>query len=160
MNLRPFAPQDATAVSVLLNTAFDGSSESQLVASLREAGDMALELVAEDETSIYGYIAFCRLREPEGWWSLSPVAVSPRRQNERIGSDLINYGLDFARQAGARAITVLGSPDYYRRFGFNHKAAENLTIPYARDYFMLYPIAPGTAGAAATVSYPQAFSAL
>ena len=76
MNLRPFAPDDATAVSILLNTAFDSPSEAQLVASLRAAGDMALELVAEDDTSIYGYIAFCRLREPEGWWSLSPVAGS------------------------------------------------------------------------------------
>lgn len=158
MNLRPFQPADDVPVSVLLSTAFDGAMESQLVKRLRMAGDMALELVAEGEDGIpYGYVAFVRLISPVSWWSLSPVAVSPSRQGQGIGGDLIRYGLDFARQGGAKAVTVLGDPQYYTRFGFTRKAAEKLRCPYAGPSFMLYPIAPRTAGADAKVIYPAAF---
>lgn len=161
LNLRPFKPEDATPVSVLLSTAFDGSAEVHLVKDLRDAGDMALELVATGDDGIpYGYVAFVRLTEPEGWWSLSPVAVSPSKQGRGIGGDLVRYGLDFARQAGAKAVTVLGDPTYYTRFGFTHKAAENLDSPYAGPSFMLYPIAPRTAGLSAEVIYPKAFEAV
>ena len=157
MKLRPLEPDDITPVSALLATAFDSAIETKLVTRLREDGDMALELVASDNGHPYGYIAFCRLATPEGWWSLSPVAVTPSRQGHGIGSELIRYGLDHARQAGAKAVTVLGDPAYYTRFGFTRKAAENLVSPYAGPNFMLYPIAPNTAGLAAEVVHPGAF---
>lgn len=158
MQLRPLQPDDITPVSALLATAFDSPLEAQLVAQLRGDGDMALELVACVDGHPYGYIAFCKLYEPEGWLSLSPVAVSASKQGQGIGSDLIRYGLDHARQAGAQAITVLGDPAYYTRFGFTCKAAENLVSPYAGPNFMLYPIAAHTAGLKASVVYPPAFS--
>lgn len=158
MNLRPFQTEDAISVSVLLSTAFDGPGETVLVEALRQDGDMALELVAiDDDDKLYGYIAFARLHTPLGWWSLSPVAVSPARQGQGIGGELIRYGLDYARRAGAKAVTVLGDPDYYTRFGFTRKAAENLRCPYSGPWLMLYPIAPGTAGTEARVTYPPAF---
>ncbi|WP_136636989.1 GNAT family N-acetyltransferase [Pseudooceanicola onchidii] len=158
MTLRPMQPGDETAVSALLTTAFDGPLEAQLVSRLRADGDMALELLAEEDGRIFGYVAFVRLQEPEGWLSLSPVAVAPSRQRRGIGSDLIRMGLDQARQAGARAITVLGDPDYYTRFGFTLKAAEHLQSPFAGPHFMLYPIAAKTAGRSDRVVYPPAFS--
>jgi putative acetyltransferase len=142
-----------------LDTAFETPLEARLVARLRKDGDMALELVACDGHHPYGYIAFCRLKEPDGWLSLLPVAVAPSRQGGGVGSELIRYGLDHARQTGAKAITVLGDPVYYRRFGFTQKAAEALQSPYAGPNFMLYPIAPNTAGQDAPVTYPGAFSA-
>lgn len=158
MDLRPFQTEDAISVSVLLSTAFDGVGENILVEALRQDGDMALELVAVDEEGrLYGYIAFARLLTPFGWWSLSPVAVSPSRQGNGIGGELIRYGLDFARRSGAKAVTVLGDPRYYSRFGFTRKAAENLRCPYSGPNMMLYPIAPRTAGTDARVSYPPAF---
>jgi putative acetyltransferase len=160
MDLRPLQPDDALAVSALLATAFDGPMETRLVSQLRQDGAMALELVAADAGRTYGYIGFCKLTAPGDWWSLSPVAVSPSRQGGGIGSELIRYGLDHARRAGARAVTVLGDPVYYRRFGFTCKAAENLTSPYSGPNYMLYPIAPLTAGIAAEVTYPEAFWSL
>lgn len=159
MHLRALLPKDITPVSILLDTAFETPLEARLVARLRRDGDMALELVASDGHRPYGYIAFCRLKEPEGWLSLSPVAVAPSRQGSGVGSELIRYGLDHARRSGAKAITVLGDPVYYRRFGFTQKAAENLDSPYAGPNFMLYPIAPNTAGLDVTVTYAEAFSA-
>ena len=158
MHLRPLTPDDDTAVSALLATAFDGPVEVALVTNLRTAGDFALELIAEEDDHIYGYIGFCRLVSPRDWWSLSPVAVSPSRQRRGVGSDLIRYGLDHARRSGAKAVTVLGDPGYYKRFGFTVKAAENLTHGFPPEYFMLYPIASRTAGAHHEIVYPEAFT--
>lgn len=159
MNLRPVQSEDTLSVSVLLSTAFDSPYESQLVARLRDDGDMALELVHSEDGEVLGYIAFARLKSPQDWWSLSPVAVKQSRQGKGIGGELIRYGLDHARQSGAKAVTVLGDPRYYTRFGFTRKAAENLKSGFAGPNFMLYPIAPRTAGAEARIIYPKAFTA-
>lgn len=158
MRVRPFDTSDSIPVSVLLATAFDDGFETRLVSQLRAAGDMAIELVAEDAGRVIGYVGFCWLKSPPGWLSLSPVVVSLQRQGQGVGAALIREGLDRARLAGAKAVTVLGNPDYYTRFGFTRKAAENLIVPYDKAYFMLYPIAAQTAGAAHAVSYPPAFS--
>ncbi|GAA6149815.1 putative acetyltransferase [Pseudooceanicola nitratireducens] len=160
MIIRPFRPGDATGVSILLDTAFEGQAELRLVQALREADQIAVELVAELEGHVVGHICFARLVAPEGWLSLSPLVVSPSQQDRGIGSDLVRAGLDAARQAGAKAITVLGAPDYYTRFGFTLKAAENLHTPYDRDYFLVYPIAAGTSGHLGKVIYPSAFQGI
>ncbi|MHC0053749.1 GNAT family N-acetyltransferase [Actibacterium sp. D379-3] len=159
MNLRPVTQQDWTAVSVLLDTAFDGPSEARLVDRLRREGHMAMELVAEDHTGILGYVAFAEMLAPAGMWSLSPVAVRQAKQGHGIGSELIRYALDEVRKShDARAVVVLGAPEYYKRFGFSLKAAENLTTPFSKSNTMLFPIAPGSGGMQAALSYPAAFS--
>jgi len=163
MQLRQATEQDRLAISILLDTAFEGPAENRLVAALRESGDMALELVAEDgegPEGIWGYVAFAELRSPPGWWSLSPVAVLPERQRKGLGGALIREGLDRARRAGAQAVAVLGDPDYYRRFGFSSRAAEKLRTPYSVAHTLLYPIAPGQGGREAILVYPEAFRSL
>lgn len=157
MDIRPFETADAIAVGILLDTVFEGSAERRLTEELRATRRMASEMVATDEDRIVGYIGFTRMVAPVGWLSLSPVAVTPALQGQGVGAELVRYGLDRARQSGALAVTVLGSPDYYTRFGFTLKAAENLNVDYPKDYFLLYPIAPGTAGLATNVIYPSAF---
>ena len=99
MIIRPFRPGDATGVSILLDTAFEGQAELRLVQALREADQIAVELVAELEGHVVGHICFARLVAPEGWLSLSPLVVSPSQQDRGIGSDLVRAGLDAARQA-------------------------------------------------------------
>ncbi|EAQ05107.1 acetyltransferase, GNAT family protein [Pseudooceanicola batsensis HTCC2597] len=157
MNIRPFEPTDKTSVSILLDTAFESPAELRLVETLRAGGDLAIELVALLEGRVVGYVALAHLVSPRGWLSLSPVAVSPSRQERGIGSGLIRQGLDLARRSGAAAVTVLGNPEYYSRFGFTLKAAENLVVEYPKEFFMLYPIAPHTAGIAEDIIYPKAF---
>lgn len=157
MNLRSLRSEDAAHIETLLASAFGGGTEGRLVSLLRADGDMAFEMVADEGDIPCGYIAFARLKNPEGWWSLSPVAVNPARQGRGIGGELIRYGLDHARRAGAKAVTVLGDPDYYARFGFTRKAAEKLRTPFAGPWYMLYPIAPRTAGSDVTVDYPPTF---
>lgn len=162
MKLRDATPDDDMFVSILLETAFEGPMEAELVRRLRADGDLALELVAEDEATgaVIGHICFARLGNPEGWWSLAPVSVIQGRQKHGIGSEIIRYGLDRARQAKAQAVVVVGAPAFYSRFGFSSKAAERLNTPYPIEHTLLYPIASGTAGRDATLVYPAAFEAL
>ncbi len=55
---------------------------------------------------------------------------------------------------------MVGGAAYYGRFGFSLKAAENVTTPYAREFTLVYPIAPGTAGARERLVYPESFAGL
>lgn len=159
MNLRPVAQGDVLEISILLDTVFEGPAEARLVQRLRDEGAMALELVAEDDDGIMGYIAFARMLVPDSIWSLSPVAVRQKSQGGGVGSKLIQYGLDKVRQSHeSQGVVVLGAPEYYERFGFSQAAAADLTTPYPKEYTMFYPLAPEAAHLKAALSYPDAFS--
>ncbi len=158
ITLRLFQPSDDIAVGNILTQAYDTPSEARLAHALRESGDMEVELLAFDGDKTVGYIGFSRHNSPRNWFSLMPLAVLPYRRNIGIGADLIRYGLDHARRAGADAVTVVGDGRYYQRFGFTYRAAQNLTTPYNLDETLLYPIAPGTAFSQARLVYPDAFA--
>ncbi|MGI3165302.1 GNAT family N-acetyltransferase [Pseudooceanicola sp. 200-1SW] len=147
-------------VDNLLTQAYDGPAQARLVEALRRAGDMTVELMALHKGHVVGYVGFSRHLSPEGWVALSPLGVLPQWRSKGIGSELVRYGLDAARRAGARAITVLGDGRYYQRFGFTYKSAENLETPYCGDQTLLYPIAAGTAFAAEKLVYPAAYREL
>lgn len=161
MKLRAAEPRDHTFISVLVTTAFGRPEEARLIEALRGSGDMAMELVAEDEDGqLLGHIAFSRLSQPAGWWALAPVCVVRSRQRQGVGGKIIRGALDLARQARARAVLVVGGAPYYSRFGFRTEAAANLETPYPKELTLAYPIAPGSAGEAGQVIYPEPFAAL
>ena len=49
---------------------------------------------------------------------LAPMAVSPGRQRQGIGSKLVRHGLQLLKSRGCPFVIVLGHPQYYPRFGF------------------------------------------
>jgi putative acetyltransferase len=49
---------------------------------------------------------------------LAPMAVSPLRQRQGIGSQLVRHGLEYLKQMACPFVIVLGHPEYYPRFGF------------------------------------------
>ncbi|KAA2312335.1 N-acetyltransferase [Pseudooceanicola sediminis] len=158
ITLRLFQPGDEIAVGNVLTQAYDTPAEARLVQSLRDCGAMEVELLAYDDEKTVGYIGFSRHEAPRNWFSLMPLAVLPYRRNIGVGADLIRYGLDYVRRAGADAVTVVGDGRYYQRFGFTYRAAQNLTTPYSIERTLLYPIAPGSAFSDATLVYPEAFA--
>lgn len=133
--IRPEEPGDEAAIHALTSAAFhdmpfsDGS-EADLVDRLRADGDLALSLVAVNlDEAIVGHIAFSRVTISDGsadWYQLSPVSVIPSGQRGGIGSALIERGLADLRERGARGCVLLGNPDYYGRFGFEHDPALEL----------------------------------
>jgi len=154
---RPVAEADHLDISILLNTVFESSVEVRLVDRLRQTGAMAMELVAEDEQGIFGYVAFARMSAPDGYWLLGPLAIRQSYQGHGLGSRLLLRALDEARKLHPRALLAVGAQDYYTRFGFSRKAAENLEVPYSVDQTLLFPIAAGTGGAPGRLVFPDAY---
>ncbi|MBN9018146.1 MAG: N-acetyltransferase [Rhizobiales bacterium] len=128
LTIRPETPQDAAAIRTLTNTAFasapvSAGTEAAIIDALRDAGALALSLVATEEGEIVGHVAFSpvHLDAAAGdWFGIGPISVRPDRQRAGIGSALMREGLRQIRERGAAGCVLVGDPAYYGRFGFVH----------------------------------------
>ncbi|MEX0341732.1 MAG: GNAT family N-acetyltransferase [Erythrobacter sp.] len=160
--IRPEREGDAQTIFALTEAAFrdmpfsDGD-EQQLVDRLRSAGDLTLSLVAEDAERIVGHIAFSPVTISDGttgWYGLGPVSVWPELQRQGIGAALVKRGIADIRGLGGKGIVLLGSPDYYARFGFEHDPDLRYPGPPAEYFQRLVLDGDAPRG---TVSYAPAF---
>jgi putative acetyltransferase len=155
-------PADEAAIASVITAAFleaehSGGNEADIVEALREASSLTLSLVATEDATIVGHVAFSPVTvdgRSEGWFGLGPVAVVPDRQRQGIGGALIEAGLRELRAQGSRGCVVLGDPAYYRRFGF--RADPNLRLAGAPvGYFQRLPFKEQPCGG--LVNYHPAF---
>lgn len=122
--------RDIPQVRVINELAFEQPAEANVVDKLREVCDDYLALVADDD-GIVGQIVFTPavVEGPERrvvGMGLAPLAVSPERQRQGIGSALTRRGLEILRERGCPFVIVLGHPEYYPRFGFGPASAYGL----------------------------------
>jgi putative acetyltransferase len=168
IQIREERTEDYIAIDAVLERAFAGRVESDLVVALRAGGYAPLALVAIAGDTIVGHIMFCRLQVvcSEGTTDalgLAPLAVHPDIQRRGIGTALVQAGLERARAAGESLVFVLGDPAYYGRFGFSAVAAEHFECVYACQAFQVLSLAEASAESAfqmrGTVVYPPPFDA-
>jgi putative acetyltransferase len=166
VEVRAARPADAAAIRHVHCAAFPTPAEANLVDALERDGDQMLSLVAVEGGTIVGHILFSRMavRADEGTLAglgLAPVAVTPDRQDQGIGSALIDAGLQAARSIGTEIVFVLGEPAYHGRFGFDARTAQPFASPYAGPYFQAKalgtPVNTPTSGRA---DYAPAFADL
>lgn len=164
--IRPEQPEDIAIIHQVVEQAFGNPAEAQLVDTLRRNGKAILSLVAEDNGRVIGHILFSEVvidavaGQLKGI-GLAPLAVSPERQNEGIGSLLTEQGLELCRKAGYPFIVVLGHPEYYPRFGFIPASRFGIKSEYdVRDeVFMIMEVREGSlAGFAGVVKYQPEFN--
>jgi len=160
MIVRDEAPGDHAVVHAVVCAAFDQPDEARLVDRLRDDGDAALALVAEDGGQIVGHVLLSTMTAPFAALALAPVSVSPARQGAGIGSLLIREAIRRAREMGCAAIFVLGDPEYYQRFGFDIEAASGFDSPFAGAHFMALALSPPLPAASGVLVYAPAFAAL
>lgn len=135
MIVRRERPADHDAVRALHLAAFAPSDvEARLTDELREdAGFLPhLSLVGVEEDRIVGHVIATRgWLEPYGTpvLGLGPLGVRPDRQRSGAGTALVHALLAVAEAADERLVALLGSPDYYRRFGFAPAAELGITAP-------------------------------
>ena len=144
IDIRQEQPGDEEAIYQVTKDAFTGppyaaGDEQDLVNRLRELGQLSLSLVALDGDEIVGQITFSPVTLSDGsgpWYGLGPVSVTPSRQSEGIGGQLIRAGLDEISKQGALGCVLTGNPVYYHRFGFE-LAPENVPENEPAEYFQL-----------------------
>jgi putative acetyltransferase len=166
MTIRLEKPEDIPAIRIVNELAFGRPAEADLVDALRRNGKSAVSLVAEDDDRIVGHILFSPVtvetveREMVGA-GLAPLAVIPERQNQRIGSMLVEHGLRRCREEGHQYVVVLGHPDYYPRFGFVPAGRFGIKSEYdvADEVFMVMELREGALrGCAGVVKYQPEFN--
>jgi predicted N-acetyltransferase YhbS len=76
---------------------------------------------------------------------LGPLAVDPAARERGLGAELVRAGLAAARQAGHRAVWLVGDAPYYARFGFGREALDRASLagPVDRARLLGLELVPG-----------------
>lgn len=132
LQIRHEIPGDESEIHQLVACAFPGDAEAKLIDNLRSSRRLLLSLVALIQDEIVGHIAFSpvSLNGVEIGWGLAPVATLPERQRQGVASQMIEQGMEIARNSGVRCAVVLGEPAFYSRFGFRSASLWNLRDEY------------------------------
>ena len=115
--------------------------EHHMVYRLREKdGIMDLSLVAEINGRNVGHIIYSHayILQPDGSkidvLNFGPISVLPELQKKGIGSALMKYSIERAKELGYGAILFFGHPEYYPRFGFVEAKEFGITDSDGENY--------------------------
>ena len=147
VSLRLEKPSDYRVVEELTREAFwnrhtPGCAEHYLVNVMRgcEAFIGELDYVAEINGLIVGNIMYTKatILGDDGIRReaicFGPLSVLPSYWGKGVGSELIKFTLNRAKEMGYRAVLIYGDPDYYKRFGF--APAEKFGIGSSNNMYM------------------------
>ena len=151
---------DVSAIEALHVACFEGPLEARLVGMLRDAGRLTISLVAEEADEIAGHIAFSPVTAGGVvGMGLAPLAVREASRGQRIGTRLVQAGLDAARKLPFGFAVVLGSPSFYGRCGFEPAFRFGLVDEYGGgEAFQVIPLRPsGVPVGAGIVRYAPEF---
>jgi putative acetyltransferase len=166
VEIRAEHPGEAAAVRRVVEAAFKGKAEAELVDALRAGKRFVVSLVAVRARTVAGFVLLTDIGiagsglKPRGA-GLAPLAVRPTFQRRGIGGLLVEAALERARAAGYGFVVLLGDPRYYRRFGFRTGAALGLVCEFdaPEEAFMAIELSPGAlAGVTGTVRYLPEFA--
>lgn len=166
--IRAETDADYSAVHKVNERAFDRPGEADLVDALRENARPYISLVAESDGEIVGHIFFSPVLIASEVSSfnalgLAPMAVLPELQNQGIGSELVQRGLEACRSIGHYVVVVLGHSEYYPRFGFVPASQKGLSCEYPvpDEVFMVAELKEGAlAGRRGMVKYRPEFNSV
>lgn len=167
MLIRQELPNDYDEVYHLIKEAFETAehcdgNEQDLVTALRQGTNFIpeLSLVAEIDGKLVGHILFSKARVGDQTvLVLAPLSVRPNVQKIGIGTALINEAHKIARQLGYSYSLVLGSEQYYPRFGYVPAKKLGITIPNGipSANFMAIPLSEDAPPISGTVIYAKEF---
>lgn len=135
VRIRPEQVNDYGAIATVHTRAFGQSDQAQLVEKIRHSNHYVsdLALVAEVGSQVIGHVLFSYSRViGQNTWPvliLAPLSVLPNYQNQGVGCQLVQQGLQIARSLGNSLVTVLGHPRYYSSLGFESACQFDITPP-------------------------------
>ncbi|MFC6951512.1 N-acetyltransferase [Halorubellus litoreus] len=176
MQFRPETAADHDAVGALHRAAFPTDDEARLVDALRERdafvpalsivaapGDASAESATLDRILGHVLLTEVDVAGTDDALTLAPVAVHPARQNDGIGTALVEHALDRCRDLDYEVVVLHGDPAYYSRFGFEPATSWGLENPFdlPDDDFQVLALVDGIEDdVAGAVGYDDAFDAL
>lgn len=167
IEIRQERESDYEEVAQVIKIAFasaehcDGN-EADLVANLRKSQAFIpeLSLVAVEQQKVIGHILFSKVKIGEKTeLALAPLAVLPEYQRKGIGKSLIQEGHRIAQQLNYDYSIVLGSPDYYTKFGYVPASQYQITAPFPveDEFFMALKLNAKADAVNGVVEYDPAF---
>lgn len=168
MIIRQEREEDYDEVFRVVQTSFAGAEhsdgkEQHLVAALRMSSAFVseLSLVAEADGKIIGYILFTKIKIGESAeLALAPLAVLPSYQRQGVGKALIAAGHRIAKEMGYAYSVVLGSGQYYSRFGYLPAKQFGIRAPFddvPDENFMAVDLQGGSEERNGVVEYAKEF---
>lgn len=138
--IRPETSDDYQAVSDLHLAAFpDDANVAALVGALRDANAplAPMSFVVAIGRQVVGHVLLSASRVDTPLrivdvLVLAPLGVLPEFQNRGIGTRLIEHALAAADSHGAPLLFLEGSPDYYRKRGFERADEVGFRSPSLR----------------------------
>jgi len=138
--------------------ALEASVYTETTAGLSEAliagPSGTLSCVADLDGKVIGHILLTPVTGPERALALAPHVILASWRDMQIGTELVRYALDLARQRGWSSVFVFGQPDYYGRFGFRSNTADGAKVDCQGPRFLALELRKG---ALATWSGPLDF---
>lgn len=167
IKILPEEEKDFEDINKLLIDAFKNEKHSNhdehlLVQKLRKSFSYLprLTLTAKISDELVGFIMFTKA---DIWdyevLALAPPAVSPKYQNQKIGTFLVNYSHDIAEKYGYTHSIVLGNSKYYSRFGYKNADTLGIKNPFdvSNDYFMVKVLNNSNKHFNNTITYDNSF---
>jgi putative acetyltransferase len=121
--------------------------EAKLVGGLQADGDLLpeLSLVAVREGRVIGHACSSPGRigdDAKSAIGFGPLGVLPEYQRTGAGSALMHATVGAANALGLSLVVLLGSPEYYSRFGFVLAGTLGITPPVAEwaPHFQALPL--------------------
>lgn len=167
LTIRRETAKDYDTVYQVVKAAFDSAehsdgNEQDLVVALRKGPSYIpeLALVACSDGEIIGHIMFTRVDiggSPA--LALAPLAVLPDFQRQGVGSALVREGHRIAAELGFGYCVVLGSAQYYPKFGYAPASQFQIRAPFEvpEENFMAVRLCETAEPVSGTVRYDQAF---
>ncbi|MFV0419265.1 MAG: GNAT family N-acetyltransferase [Dysgonomonas sp.] len=167
VEIRQEEANDFPAVYDVNFKAFKRKVEARLVDRLRlsKAFIPELSLVATIGKKVVGHILFTKIMIVDGdketpSLALAPMAVVPDMQREGVGTKLIHYGFDKAKELGYKSVIVFGHAEYYPKLGFVPTSKWQIKPPYnvpENSFLGIELIKDGLTGVKGTVRYSKEF---
>jgi putative acetyltransferase len=154
---------DAADVRAVTAAAFGRSVEATLVDELRASPAWLprLSLVALDAAGgVTGHVVCSRGHVGQALvLALGPLSVRPDCQRRGVGSALVHAVLGAGDALDEPLVALLGSPDYYSRFGFRLSGEYDVDPPRPewRPHFQVRVLTAYRPGLRGTFAYPEPF---